>query len=81
MTYRASATLRFQCGRGHAYTGTNAAPEGWFCLHGDCAAGTGVFDGPEGELRRVRAVFDEFVAYDASRPRLTQGKDEGTHDD
>ncbi len=81
MTYRLAPAPRFQCGRGHAYTGTNATPEGWYCTYGDCGPWSGVFDGPEGELRRVRAVFDEFVAYDASRSRLTQGKDEGTHDD
>jgi hypothetical protein len=44
--------------RGHPYQGTSENPTAWYCTCGECKQSSGVFDGPEAEMRRVRAVFD-----------------------
>lgn len=59
MTYRSSSKPRFECGRGHAYTGPIGDPTSWYCIKGECGYWSGKFVGEEAEMRRVRAVFGE----------------------
>lgn len=57
MTYRDPQTRHYECGRGHFHTGTFDHPERFYCLQGKCGQSGPVFSGPEGDLRRLRAVF------------------------
>jgi len=58
MTYRTSQTPRYECGRGHLYVGQFSDPTAWYCTIGQCASASGLFTGPEAEMRRLRVVFD-----------------------
>lgn len=77
MTYREAPATVFQCGRGHPYRGASKTPTAWYCTQAECGCWSGVFDGPEGEIRRVRAVLSEAPVGGAPNPsHRAEGREE-----